>query len=60
MRRLGILLLALAGCTPEFDNATTVKDLRLLAVSTDPPEILIDLPAIMMNPRCWVPCRRSR
>jgi hypothetical protein len=43
-------LLALAGgaaCTPSFDNATTVSDLRLLGVQADPPEVLIDLEAVM-------------
>ena len=48
------LALALAGlvvgCTPDFENSTTVKDLRMLAVVTEPPEILIDLPAVMQDP----------
>jgi len=45
-----VCLLALAGtaaCTPSFDNATTVSDLRLLGVQADPPEVLIDLEAVM-------------
>jgi hypothetical protein len=44
------LMLTASGCTPEFDNITTIKDLRLLAVNADPPEILIDLAEAMANP----------
>jgi hypothetical protein len=45
MRRL-ILFLALAGCTPDFDDITTVKDLRVLDVSADTPEVVVDLPTL--------------
>jgi hypothetical protein len=48
--RILFLLVLAAGCTPEFDNFTTVKDLRLLAINADPPEILIDLQEAMANP----------
>jgi hypothetical protein len=37
-----LIALALLGCTPNFDNETNVKDLRVLEVSADPPELLID------------------
>jgi hypothetical protein len=30
------------GCTPDFDDVTTVKDLRVLAMSADIPEILFE------------------
>ncbi len=43
-----LLLVAAFGllaCTPRFENATTVIDLRLLGVKAEPPEILIDLAA---------------
>jgi hypothetical protein len=45
-----VWLWAGGACTPEFDNSTTIKDLRLIAIQADPPEILIDLPAVMENP----------
>jgi hypothetical protein len=35
------------GCTPEFENPTTIIDLRLLGVRAEPPEVLIDLEAAM-------------
>lgn len=38
------LLCALA-CTPDFQSADVVRDLRVLAVRTDPPEALVDLAA---------------
>jgi hypothetical protein len=52
MRRPAALLgLAVAGaCTPDFDDSTTIKDLRVIAIQAEPPEILIDLPAVMENP----------
>ena len=34
-----LALLALAACTPEFDPASRVEKLRVLAVQADPPEI---------------------
>jgi hypothetical protein len=51
--RAGLCLLLLAaagGCTPTFENSTTIKDLRIIAVRADPPEFLVDLPAVMQNP----------
>lgn len=33
-----------AACTPDFDNASKVKDLRVLAVAAEPPEIMFNLP----------------
>ena len=42
-----LLLPTLAACTPKFENATTISDLRLLGVQADPPEVLIDLAAVM-------------
>jgi hypothetical protein len=48
MRRL-VLLVALAGCTPDFDDPTTIKDLRLLAIEADTPEILVDLPTLSLT-----------
>jgi hypothetical protein len=38
-----------AGCTPDFENPTTIKDLRLLAVQADPPEFVIDLDQAMQT-----------
>jgi hypothetical protein len=46
MRRLpfGAAALALAlACTPDFDSPSTVKDLRVLAVNADTPEVLVDV-----------------
>lgn len=42
MRR-ALVLLALVGCTPSFQDESTVVDLRVLAMVADPPEILIDI-----------------
>ena len=39
MKRVLVLLLAI-GCTPDFDDESTVKDLRVLGINADPPEIL--------------------
>lgn len=49
MRRLlfGVLLCA---CTPDFDNETTIKDLRALGASAEPPEFLIDAGPTSMKP----------
>jgi hypothetical protein len=41
------LLVGLCACTPKFDNATTISDLRLIGVQAEPPEVLIDLAALM-------------
>jgi hypothetical protein len=48
MKRLSVCIPALLlACTPSFENPTTVVDLRLLAVQAEPPEVLIDLDALM-------------
>jgi hypothetical protein len=39
-RALIVLALAAVGCTPDFEDESTVKDLRILGVSADPPEVL--------------------
>ena len=31
-------------CTPDFDKIQVVKDLRVLAIKADPPEVLVQLP----------------
>jgi hypothetical protein len=36
------VLLALPACTPDFDEVWLVKDLRILAIRADPPEVLVD------------------
>lgn len=38
-----LCLLAALACTPDFDNPTTVKDLRIIAVPADTPEVLVDV-----------------
>ncbi len=38
-----LLTALLAACAPDFEDRTTVKDLRILAIEVDPPEILIDV-----------------
>jgi hypothetical protein len=43
MRKLVVVLLAL-GCVPDFEDRSEVKDLRLLAINAEPPEILVDVP----------------
>jgi hypothetical protein len=50
LRRLLLLGLLLVACTPNFDDETTVKDLRVLGVSADPPEVLLDLGPTSMLP----------
>lgn len=56
------LLLALAsGCTPEFDEEWLVKDLRILAMQAEPPEVLlpsasatpppVQISALVVDPR---------
>jgi hypothetical protein len=42
LKRLLLVGLLLLGCAQGFDNETNVKDLRILAVPADPPELLID------------------
>jgi hypothetical protein len=43
--RAALLLAACAGlpcaCTPDFENITTIKDLRLLAIAASPAEVLV-------------------
>jgi hypothetical protein len=41
--------LVLVSCTPDFDDPTTVKDLRLLAVVADTPEVVVDIPALTLT-----------
>jgi hypothetical protein len=41
------LVLVFAACTPSFENPSSVIDLRLLAVRADPPEVLIDVDALV-------------
>lgn len=41
-RPWALALLVAAGCTPDFDEISTVKDLRVLGISADIPEILFD------------------
>jgi hypothetical protein len=41
LKRLALLLLVV-GCTPDFQNETTVQDLRILAVTSEPPEVIVD------------------
>jgi hypothetical protein len=49
MKRLCCSLVVLATCTPSFENSSTVIDLRLLAVQAEPPEVLIDVEALMAS-----------
>lgn len=42
MKWLALLVITAGGCTPNFDDVTTVKDLRVLAVMAEPPEIVVD------------------
>jgi hypothetical protein len=44
LRALSLLLLTLA-CTPSFQSASDVVDLRVLAIRADPPEAQVDLDA---------------
>ncbi len=41
-RALFVVAGSLAGCSADFDNVTTVKDLRVLAVVAEPSELLVD------------------
>jgi hypothetical protein len=56
MARLGQAMIAaalVAGCTPDFDDVWKVKDLRILAIQADPPEVLArtsDLMAVTTIP----------
>lgn len=40
---LALALLGATGCTPEFDEVWLVKDLRILALRAEPPEVLVPL-----------------
>ena len=44
MRALGLVLLCIA-CTPSFQSASEVTDLRVLSMRADPPEALVDVDA---------------
>ncbi len=33
----------LLACTPDFEDPSTIKDLRVLAIVADPPEVLVDV-----------------
>ncbi len=44
-RLLFALGLCVAACTPNFQSASQVTDLRILAMQVDPPEALVDLDA---------------
>src|SRR5439155_4022151 len=41
-RVLLMALLSIGACTPDFDDETTIKDLRVLGISADTPEILLE------------------
>jgi hypothetical protein len=43
MRALIFLFLLLGACTPNFQSASQVQDLRVLAVAADPPEAFVDV-----------------
>lgn len=45
MRRALLLLLAV-GCTPSFDSASDVRDLRVLAIQAEPPEAQYDATSV--------------
>jgi hypothetical protein len=49
LRRLLLMAVLLVGCTPNFDDETTVKDLRVLGVSAEPPELLLEGGALAMQ-----------
>ena len=49
MKRVLILLLAV-GCTPDFDDETTVQDLRVLGISAEPPEVLFNGGPVSQQP----------
>jgi hypothetical protein len=48
---LALLVWLAVGCTPDFDDVTTVKDLRILGVSADLPEVLFDGGPLAMQPQ---------
>jgi hypothetical protein len=44
------LVLLLGACTPDFEDLTHVKDLRVLGVGADTPELLVESGPIAMQP----------
>jgi hypothetical protein len=42
LKRALIIAVVLSGCTPDFEDETTVKDLRFLGLTADTPELLFD------------------
>ncbi|MCB9555645.1 MAG: hypothetical protein H6707_06040 [Deltaproteobacteria bacterium] len=44
------LLVGLSACTPDFDSVWLVKDLRVLAVQSEPPEVFVDRDASSYPP----------
>jgi hypothetical protein len=50
MRKLLAATLLLCACTPDFDSQSRVHDLRVLAIQTDPPEAVADLPNKRVDP----------
>jgi hypothetical protein len=53
--RVALALLVLVGaCTPDFDDVTTIKDLRVLGVAADTPELLFDGGPMSMAPTLCV------
>lgn len=42
MAKVASTMVLMASCTPGFDEASLVKDLRLLAVQAEPPEYLVE------------------
>jgi hypothetical protein len=42
LRRALVLALAIGACTPDFESEQIVKDLRVLGISADTPEILLE------------------
>jgi hypothetical protein len=47
---LALLALPTAGCSPGFDVPSLVKDLRVLAMRADPPEVIVREPADVATP----------
>jgi hypothetical protein len=43
MRARPLILLLVAGCLPDFDDPSTVEDLRILSVEADTPELVVDV-----------------
>jgi hypothetical protein len=47
---LTVILVFIAGCTPNFEDVSLVKDLRVLGVQAEPPEILLPLGSTAFPP----------